>query len=85
MTLSRICHAATFAPDDSPARIREELVCPACGHQDPGDAHLRVTDNSVRIFCGACGAFITITMSDEQARAMRRCSNTLSAIADDLS
>jgi len=81
--LSRIWHTATFSPDDSPARIREELVCPACGHHDPGDAHLRITDNSVRIFCSSCGAFVTIMLSDEQARAIRRCSTTLSAIAPD--
>lgn len=80
--MSRVFHIATFSPDDSPARIREELVCPACGHQDPGEAHLRISDNTVRIFCSACGAFVTITLSDEQAQAIRRCSATLSTIDD---
>lgn len=81
--MSQIWHTATFGPDASPARIREELVCPACGHEDPGDAHLRITENSLRIFCGACGAFVTIVMSDEQARAIRRSSSILSAISVD--
>jgi transcription elongation factor Elf1 len=80
--LSQIFHTATFSPDDSPERIREELACPACGHADPGDTHLRVTDNSLRIFCTACGSFITVMLSDEQAQAIRRSSVTLSAITD---
>ena len=78
--MSRVFHTATFAPQDSPARIREELVCPACGHEDLGEAHLRITDNTLRIFCGGCGAFVTITLSDEQAQAIRGCSATLSTI-----
>ena len=80
--MSRIIHTATFNREDSAARIREELVCPACGQRDPGDSHLRITDNSLRIFCTGCGAFITIVLSEEQANAVRRCSGTLSAITD---
>jgi transcription elongation factor Elf1 len=80
--LSQIFHTATFKADDSPARIREELVCPVCGHGDPGDTHLRITDNSLRIFCTECGAFITVLLDDEQAQAVRRGSATLSAIND---
>jgi transcription elongation factor Elf1 len=80
--VSQVFHIATFSPEDSPARIREELVCPACGHDDPGEAHLRISDNTLRIFCSSCGAFITITMSDEQANAIRSCSATLSTIDD---
>jgi transcription elongation factor Elf1 len=80
--LSQIFHTATFKPDDSPARIREEFACPSCGHGDPGDTHLRITDNSLRIFCTGCGAFITIVLSDEQAQAVRRGSAVLSAIDD---
>lgn len=78
--MSRVWHTATFDADAGPDRIREEFVCPACGHADPGEAHLRISDNTMRIFCSACGAFITISLSDEQARAVRRCSATLSAI-----
>jgi transcription elongation factor Elf1 len=78
--VSRVFHTATFGPQDGPARIREELVCPACGHDDLGEAHLRISDNTLRIFCGACGAFVTITLSEEQARAIRGCSATLSTI-----
>ena len=80
--MSQVFHIATFSPEDSPARIREELACPACGHDDPGEAHLRISDNTLRIFCSSCGAFITITMSDEQANAIRSCSATLSTIDD---
>ena len=78
--MSRVFHTATFSPEDSPARIGEELVCPACGHQDPGEAHLRITDNTLRIFCSSCGAFVTITLSEPQTEAIRRCSGSLSAI-----
>jgi transcription elongation factor Elf1 len=80
--MSRVFHIATFSPEDSPARIREELVCPACGHEDLGEAHLRISDNTLRIFCSACGAFATITLSEEQAEAIRGCSATLSTIGD---
>ena len=77
--VSRIFHVATFSPDDSPDRIREALACPACGHHDPGEAHLRITENTLRIFCGACGTFVTIALTEEQALAIRRCSTALSA------
>jgi transcription elongation factor Elf1 len=70
--MSRVFHIATFSPGDSPARIREELACPACGHQDPGEAHPQMSDNTLRIFCSGCGAFVTITMTEEQAEAIRR-------------
>jgi transcription elongation factor Elf1 len=80
--LSRVWRTATFDPDDSPARIRDELACPVCGHQDPGEAHLRISDNTLRIFCSACGAFVTITLSERQAGAIRRCSATLSAVGE---
>jgi transcription elongation factor Elf1 len=80
--MSRVIHIATFSPEDSPARIREELVCPACGHDDLGEAHLRMSDDTLRIFCSGCGAFITITLSEQQAQAIRRCSVTLSTIGE---
>jgi transcription elongation factor Elf1 len=80
--MSRVFHIASFSPEDSPARIREELVCPACGHDDLGQAHLRMNDDTLRIFCSGCGAFITIALTDEQAQAIRRCSATLSTVAD---
>jgi hypothetical protein len=79
--VSRVFRIATFGPTDSPARIREELVCPACGYQDPGEAHLRISDDcTVRIFCSACGAFVTIALSEEQVETIRGCSADLSAI-----
>ena len=80
--MSRVFHVATFSPGDSPARIREDLMCPACGHHDPGEAHLRISDNTLRIFCNGCGAFVTITLSVEQTEAIRGCSATLSTIDD---
>jgi len=80
--MSRVFHIATFSPEDSPARIRQELACPACGHHDPGEAHLRISDNTLRIFCGSCGAFVTIALSKEQAQAIRGCSGTLSTISE---
>ena len=57
-------------------------MCPACGHEDLGEAHLRISDNTLRIFCSACGAFVTITLSEEQAQAIRGCSAMLSTIGD---
>ena len=69
--MSRVFHVAAFSPDDSPDRIRGALACPACGHHDPGEAHLRIMDNTLRIFCGACGTFVTIALTEEQAQAIR--------------
>jgi hypothetical protein len=60
----------------------QDLACPACGHADPGEAHTWMSDNKIRIFCEGCGAFVTISVSDEQARALHRWSATLSAIDD---
>ena len=71
--MSDISYTATFSPDDSLARILEDLACPVCGQQDPGDAHRSITSNKMRIFCDRCGAFITVSFSDEQARALHRC------------
>jgi len=67
-----ISHTAKFSPADTLPRILEDLACPACGHQDRRDAPRSITGNKMRIFCDCCGAFITITLSDEQARALRR-------------
>ena len=70
--MSHISHTATFSPADPPTRILEDLACPGCGHQDPTDAHRPISENRMRIFCDCCGAFITIVLSDEQARAINR-------------
>jgi transcription elongation factor Elf1 len=67
-----ILHTAKFDPSDSPARILQDLVCPACGREDPADACNRITDNKLRIFCDGCGAFATILLNDEQVRAIHR-------------
>ena len=75
--MTGICHTAKFSATDALPRILEDLVCPACGHQDPGDAHSSITDNRIRIFCDCCGAFVTILLSDKQALVLRRHSATL--------
>ena len=78
--MSYVSHTATFSPTDSVSRMLQDLDCPVCGHHDPGDAHNWITDNKVRIFCDCCGSFITISMNDEQARAIHQFSGTLPAI-----
>ncbi|MGA2927027.1 MAG: hypothetical protein ABSG43_13705 [Solirubrobacteraceae bacterium] len=80
--MSYVSHTATFSPTDPLARMLEDLDCPVCGHHDPGDAHRWITDNKVRIFCDCCGAFITISMTDDQARAIHKWSAALPAIDD---
>ncbi len=83
--MSYVSHTATFSPTDPLARMLQDLDCPICGHHDPGDAHRWITDNKVRIFCDCCGAFITISMTDEQARAIHQWSASLPTIGDRLS
>jgi hypothetical protein len=70
--LPDISHTANFRPTDTLPTILEDLACPACGYQDPGEAHHRITHNMIHIFCDCCGAFTTILLSDEQARAIQR-------------
>jgi transcription elongation factor Elf1 len=81
--MPRIARTATFSPDDTFDRILEDLACPACGHEDPGNAQKWLDENKLRIFCEGCGAFITISVSDEQARAIHRWSTTMPAITED--
>ena len=80
--MSYVSHTATFSPTDPLSRMLEDLDCPVCGHHDPGGAHRWITDNKVRIFCDCCGSFITISMSDEQARAIHQWTATVPAIDD---
>jgi hypothetical protein len=70
--LPDLVHTASFSPADDPVRILADLACPACGHHEPGPAYDRVVENKIRVFCDCCGAFVTITVSDEQAHAIRR-------------
>ncbi len=81
--MSHVSHTATFSPTDPVARMLEDLNCPVCGHHDPGDAHRWITDNKVRIFCDCCGSFITVSMNDEQARAIHQFSAAAMAAVDD--
>lgn len=69
-----ISHTAKFSPADTYSRILEDLACPSCGHQDPGVARSPITHNKIRVFCDSCGAFITISINDEQASAIHRSS-----------
>lgn len=70
--MPNILHTAQFSPTDTARRILEDLACPACGRQDPADAYSLITNNKIRVFCDGCGAFITIALNDEQARAIHR-------------
>jgi hypothetical protein len=74
--LPHISRTASFSPSDTTDRILEDLACPACGHQDLGNAHQRIASNELRIFCESCGAFITISMNEEQATTIHRWSTT---------
>ena len=38
--MPQVSYTATFTPGDSLARIREDLACPLCGHEDPGAASM---------------------------------------------
>jgi hypothetical protein len=69
-------YTARFSPTDAPARIRADLACPACGYQDPEVLHSQIVDREIHVFCDCCGAFVTIVLTDEQARALQRLSET---------
>lgn len=69
--MPEISRTAQFSPSDPLPHILEDLACPACGHQQPGARYRSVVDKKMRIFCDRCGAFITISLSDEQARVLR--------------
>jgi hypothetical protein len=72
ISVPELCHIAKFRPLDPPRAVLEDLVCPACGHEDSADAHRRISDNKMRLFCDCCGAFITIVLTDEQVLAIHR-------------
>jgi len=80
--LPELSHTAEFSPTDDSAAILTDLACPACGHQGPGPASGGIMDDKLRMFCDCCGAFVTITLNEEQARAIRRRSETRSAFSD---
>lgn len=70
--MTRVSGSATFGPSDDLTRILADLTCPLCGYAHPERAHLRITDNRTRFFCENCAAFVTIALTDEQARAFSR-------------
>lgn len=69
--MPQVIHIAKFSPGDPQARIVEELACPACGRCDVGDAHTRIVENQMRLFCDDCGSFVTIVLSDAQVLAIQ--------------
>lgn len=69
--MPQIVSIANFDPADPPSQIREALACPLCGHEEP-DVAGRISRTEVRIFCDGCGAFLSFSLSDEQAVAVRR-------------
>jgi transcription elongation factor Elf1 len=79
----QVSYTATFRPEDSLDRIRQDLACPACGHEDPAATHHWISENQMRIFCEGCGAFVTVLVSREQATAIHRWSQSMPAINED--
>ncbi len=69
--MPQLMHSAEFDVADAPERMLAELACPACGYRDPGAAYRVSPGNRVRFFCDGCGAFVTIQLSDAQARVVR--------------
>ena len=70
--MSEVICIATFRPEDSMARMLEDLACPACGHREQANAFPSISGDRIRVFCDCCGTFATIVVSDEQAAALRR-------------
>ena len=70
--MSEVISIATFRPEDSMARMLEDLACPACGHREQVGAFPSITGDRIRVFCDCCGTFATIVLSEEQAAAIRR-------------
>ena len=75
--MTNVSRAATFAPGDTLPVILADLACPACGRLDPEALHGHITRNRIRMFCDCCGAFVTTTLSDDQATALNRRTETL--------
>lgn len=73
MRARELTRTATFNPSDPPPQILHDLACPACGHEDLSAARSPITGNKLRIFCDGCGAFVTISLDDEQIDALRGC------------
>jgi hypothetical protein len=69
--MAQLMHTAAFDVADARERMLAELACPACGYRDPDDAYRVRPGNRVRFFCDGCGAFVTIQLSDAQARVVR--------------
>jgi transcription elongation factor Elf1 len=80
--MTRVSRTATFGPGDDLARILADLTCPRCGYAHPERAHLRITENRIRFFCENCAAFVTIDLTDEQARAFSQAINLADSALD---
>jgi hypothetical protein len=70
--MTQISRTARFAPNDTLPVILADLACPACGRQDPRSVNGLIAGNRIRLFCDACGAFVTIALDDEQAQTIAR-------------
>jgi hypothetical protein len=68
--MPEIASTAHFSPADPLPRMLEDLACPSCGHQDPGCVRSQMRDYKLRIFCECCGAFVSISLTSEQADAL---------------
>jgi len=60
----------SFTAGDDRSHIAAELACPSCGHVDAVPDYRPTRDNRLHVFCEGCGAFITFSLSPEQARAL---------------
>jgi hypothetical protein len=69
--MSTLARTATFTAGDDRSHIAQELACPSCGYVDAAPAYRPTRDNRLHVFCDGCGAFITFTLSAEQAEALR--------------
>jgi transcription elongation factor Elf1 len=77
--LTELTRNATFNPSDPPQEILRDLACPVCGHEDLSAARNSITANKLRTFCDSCGAFITVTLTEEQIGALRGCLRDLAS------
>jgi hypothetical protein len=64
--MANLTHTVILRPGGSVAEMLEELICPACGHSDPGNALPSISGDRARMFCDCCGTFVTIVFTGAQ-------------------
>jgi hypothetical protein len=67
-----LSHTATFGDDDSRNAIVADLSCPSCGHDELDHGSRPVDDGTMHVFCDHCTAWITVTLTPQQAATFRR-------------